>query len=98
MAKDSRQYMDFRNSLAIPGVQGTLAYRLKKLPRNMKVWAKTGSLTRVKSLSGYVETSTGRRLAFSVLVNQYTGDGATFYQFIEDILKLVDRHYTAIKE
>lgn len=98
MAADSLHFIDFRNSLAIPGVQGTLAYRMKKLPKNMKIWAKTGSLTRVKSLSGYIETSSGRRLAFSVLVNQYSGDGATFYQFVEDILKLVDRHYTPLKE
>lgn len=98
MATDSLQFVAFRNSLAIPGVQGTLTHRLKKLPRNMKVWAKTGSLTRVKSLSGYIETSSGRRLAFSVLANQYPGDGASFYRFIDDILKLVDRHYTILKE
>ena len=46
----------------------TLDYRLKGVP----VWAKTGSLEYVRSLSGYVRTADGRMVAFSLLANNYT--------------------------
>jgi D-alanyl-D-alanine carboxypeptidase/D-alanyl-D-alanine-endopeptidase (penicillin-binding protein 4) len=97
VAADSLNFVDYKNSLSIPGVQGTLAYRMKKLPGKMKVWAKTGSLSRVKSLSGYIELSNGRKYAFSILANQYGGDANSFYRFIEDILELVQRNEEDIK-
>ncbi|MBX2820890.1 MAG: D-alanyl-D-alanine carboxypeptidase/D-alanyl-D-alanine-endopeptidase [Rhodothermaceae bacterium] len=46
----------------------TLDYRLKGVP----VWAKTGSLEYVRTLSGYVRTADGRMMAFSLLANNYT--------------------------
>lgn len=59
----------FFGSLARGGeAETTLDYRLKGVP----VWAKTGSLEYVRSLSGYVRTADGRMLAFSLLANNYT--------------------------
>ena len=46
----------------------TLDYRLKGVP----VWAKTGSLEYVRTLSGYVRTADGRTMAFALLANNYT--------------------------
>ena len=46
----------------------TLDYRLKGVP----VWAKTGSLEYVRTLSGYVRTADGRMIAFSLLANNYS--------------------------
>ena len=46
----------------------TLDYRLK----GVSVWAKTGSLEYVRTLSGYVRTADGRMMAFSLLANNYT--------------------------
>ena len=36
-----------------------------------KVQAKTGSMTHVHSLAGYVTTAGGQRLAFAILLNNY---------------------------
>lgn len=58
---------DYRRSLAEPGEKGTLTRRL--LPLKGRLWAKTGSITNVNSLSGYVQTDSGKMLIFSILSN-----------------------------
>jgi D-alanyl-D-alanine carboxypeptidase/D-alanyl-D-alanine-endopeptidase (penicillin-binding protein 4) len=58
----------FRSSLAQPGLEDTtLRSRLEGL--NGRVFAKTGSLSHVNSLSGYVIAADGRELLFSILTN-----------------------------
>ena len=62
----------YRTSLPLAGVEGTLRNRLKSGPAHQNLRAKTGSLSNVSSLSGYVESADGRMLAFSMMANHYT--------------------------
>jgi D-alanyl-D-alanine carboxypeptidase/D-alanyl-D-alanine-endopeptidase (penicillin-binding protein 4) len=66
-----------RSSLPIGGVDGSLSGRFAG-PMKGRVFAKTGTLSEVNALSGYVTTASGRTLVFSVLCNdrQPTGDAA----------------------
>lgn len=59
----------FRDSLPIAGVDGTLRNRLKGTPAEGNLTAKTGSLSGVYTLSGYVRTRDGTALAFSFMLN-----------------------------
>jgi D-alanyl-D-alanine carboxypeptidase/D-alanyl-D-alanine-endopeptidase (penicillin-binding protein 4) len=59
----------FRDTLSITGVDGTLKKRLTEEPYRGRVWAKTGSISGVRSISGYVQTLSGEWLAFSFLAN-----------------------------
>jgi len=60
----------FVESLPIAGVDGTLRRRMRGTAAEGNVQAKTGSLRWANSLSGYVTTAAGERLAFSVMLNR----------------------------
>ena len=62
----------FRDSLPIAGVDGTLKRRMVGTNAQGRVFAKTGSLSHVNALAGYVDTISGRHLAFSIIVNNHT--------------------------
>jgi D-alanyl-D-alanine carboxypeptidase/D-alanyl-D-alanine-endopeptidase (penicillin-binding protein 4) len=70
-----RRSPDFRlyhDALPIAGVDGTIRNRMKGTPAEGNVHAKTGTLDKARSLSGYVTTADGRLLLFSALANNYT--------------------------
>jgi serine-type D-Ala-D-Ala carboxypeptidase/endopeptidase (penicillin-binding protein 4) len=64
----------FRDALPIAGVDGTLRNRMRGTPAENNVRAKTGSLSSAASLSGYVTTAAGERLAFAIMVNNYPSE------------------------
>ena len=63
----------FRKSLAVWGKSGTLRGRSKKSPLADRLFAKTGTINGVRSLSGYVWTKRGKLIAFSILMNNKKG-------------------------
>jgi D-alanyl-D-alanine carboxypeptidase/D-alanyl-D-alanine-endopeptidase (penicillin-binding protein 4) len=69
----------FYDGLPIGGVDGTLRNRFKGTPGAQNVRAKTGTLSGVSALSGYVTTESGERLVFSLIMNHYSS-GATATQ------------------
>jgi D-alanyl-D-alanine carboxypeptidase/D-alanyl-D-alanine-endopeptidase (penicillin-binding protein 4) len=61
----------FYGALPVAGVDGTLELRMKGTKAENNVHAKTGSLAKVSSLSGYVQTADGEMMAFSMLANNF---------------------------
>jgi D-alanyl-D-alanine carboxypeptidase/D-alanyl-D-alanine-endopeptidase (penicillin-binding protein 4) len=60
-------------SLPVAGIDGTLEDRMKNTPAAGRIHAKTGSVEHVRTLSGFAETPSGRRLIFSFLSNNQGG-------------------------
>jgi len=63
-------------ALPIAGVDGTLAARMKGTPAENNVRAKTGTMSNVRSLAGYLKTRDGEPVAFVAMVDNFEGTGA----------------------
>jgi D-alanyl-D-alanine carboxypeptidase/D-alanyl-D-alanine-endopeptidase (penicillin-binding protein 4) len=84
-----RYFAQFRDALPIAGVDGTLRTRMRGTPAEGNLRAKTGSLSSVASLSGYVTTAAGEHLAFSMMLNNYPDAGALRRDSIDAIAILL---------
>ncbi len=73
MANDSKIATEYVAQLAVSGVDGTLARRLRGPNTRGLVRAKTGTLNDTIALSGYVLRKTKRPIAFSILFNGVGG-------------------------
>lgn len=84
-----KYFAQFREALPIAGVDGTLRTRMRGTPAEGNVRAKTGSLSSVASLSGYVTTAAGERLVFSMMLNNYPDASAVRRDSIDAIAVLL---------
>jgi len=84
-----KYFAQFRDALPIAGVDGTLRTRMRGTPAEGNVRAKTGSLSSVASLSGYVTTAGGEHLVFSMMLNNYPDAAAVRRDSIDAIAVLL---------
>jgi D-alanyl-D-alanine carboxypeptidase/D-alanyl-D-alanine-endopeptidase (penicillin-binding protein 4) len=74
----------FVAALPESGVDGTLFERMGTLELKGKVRAKTGSMTGISSLSGYLTIKEGETLGFAILQNGFIGKADEYKTRIED--------------
>lgn len=67
-------YDTFRNSLSVAGVNGTLKYRFKNSPLRNNFHGKSGFLSGVSTLSGYLSSDSGKELIVSMAANNVTAN------------------------
>jgi D-alanyl-D-alanine carboxypeptidase/D-alanyl-D-alanine-endopeptidase (penicillin-binding protein 4) len=75
--KDAKHRDSFLATLPIAGKDGTLATRMRRTRADGNAVAKTGSISNVRSLSGYVRTRDGETFAFAMLANDFIIPAAT---------------------
>jgi D-alanyl-D-alanine carboxypeptidase/D-alanyl-D-alanine-endopeptidase (penicillin-binding protein 4) len=64
-------FADWKASLPVGGVDGSLDFRFTKPPLKGHVFAKTGTHSEGRALSGYLDCASGRTVIFSILVNNH---------------------------
>jgi len=62
------------DALPVAGVRGTLSSSYKGTAAEKNVFAKTGSISHVRTISGYVKTKTHGPVTFSFMINQWMGE------------------------
>jgi D-alanyl-D-alanine carboxypeptidase/D-alanyl-D-alanine-endopeptidase (penicillin-binding protein 4) len=79
------RYAGFAAGLPQAGLVGSLRNRFLGTALAGRVRAKTGSISRVQSLSGYIELG-GRTLTFSVEANHHAEDSRTMLAAIDSVV------------
>ena len=88
MAK-TPQAQIYRDSLAVAGVSGTLKNRFLNTPIRGKLQAKTGTLTGVSGLSGYLELANYETLVISIILNHADFKSSLQRDAIDEIVLLL---------
>ena len=71
--------------LPVAGRDGTLAGRMKGTPAEDNVRAKTGTMSNIRTLAGYVRTRDSEALAFAVMADNFEGPGSAATEAIDRI-------------
>ena len=87
------EFESYLNSLAIAGVNGTLKGRLIDNNLRGNLSAKTGTLSGIASLSGYLNSPGGDTLTFSIIVNNSDLPSRKLRQAIDRIVLLLGQCY-----
>lgn len=81
------------DSLSIGGLNGTLGHRFRNSSFNQRFYGKSGFVTGVRSLTGYLETESGQRVAVTIVTNNYTARTANVDWVHERILEYIYKGY-----
>jgi D-alanyl-D-alanine carboxypeptidase/D-alanyl-D-alanine-endopeptidase (penicillin-binding protein 4) len=76
-------------SLPIAGVDGTLRDRFKHIPGADRIHAKTGEMSHVNALSGYIDSAHHGWLAFSIMVNGTTSSDTEVHAFMDQLCAIL---------
>jgi D-alanyl-D-alanine carboxypeptidase/D-alanyl-D-alanine-endopeptidase (penicillin-binding protein 4) len=83
----------WRATLPVAGVDGSLQNRFKNTPLAGKMWAKTGTLNETTGLTGYLTTSSGKMVAFCVMVNGRRPGSEAESQAVDRIVQAIGAAY-----
>ena len=87
MKNKGKYYPEFYSSLPDAGKNGTLTRYFTDRVFESNLKAKSGSMTRVRCYAGYMISSSGRHLAFAIMVNNFQGSSNYIIANIESILR-----------
>jgi D-alanyl-D-alanine carboxypeptidase/D-alanyl-D-alanine-endopeptidase (penicillin-binding protein 4) len=73
----------FVQALPLAGVDGTLLERMRGTAAAGNARGKTGTMSNVRALAGYVTTRDGEPLAFAIIANNFEGGGDAATQAID---------------
>ena len=80
---------DYKATLPVAGVDGSLTDRLGTSREKGRVLAKTGSLGGVKALSGYATTDSGETVVFSIMTNNFNLPAKRVTDAIDQVIEAI---------
>jgi D-alanyl-D-alanine carboxypeptidase/D-alanyl-D-alanine-endopeptidase (penicillin-binding protein 4) len=86
---DEKTFHFFDNCLPIAGKNGTMASVCKGTPAAGNIKAKTGTLNRVRCFTGYATTKTGKKVAFTLLVNNHIANTWGLRKKLDQVLNSI---------
>jgi len=90
--KYPEKYQRLKISFPEAGVDGTLENRMTRSEAKSKIFAKTGTLSGVSTLSGYAECESGKNISFSIFVQNFVGKTSHARSFQDKICQLIVKY------
>jgi serine-type D-Ala-D-Ala carboxypeptidase/endopeptidase (penicillin-binding protein 4) len=90
--KTSANFEEFKKTLPVAGKSGTLSSVCKGQKASGKLFAKSGTMTRIKSYAGYVESESGKTIAFAIIVNNHSTSSSTLVKKMEPIFNAMAQY------
>jgi D-alanyl-D-alanine carboxypeptidase/D-alanyl-D-alanine-endopeptidase (penicillin-binding protein 4) len=87
MRKKAKYSTEFYSSFPDAGKEGTLKNIFKDPLFDSRLKAKSGSMTRVRSFAGYFTTLSGKKMVFSIIINNFSGSSKKIISGIEENLR-----------
>jgi len=85
-SKNSALYI---STLPIAGKTGTLTGLCKGQAGEGRIVAKSGTMSRIKSFAGYINSKSGKKIAFAITINNFNGSSSQATSKIEQILNVL---------
>ncbi len=85
-ATERESFKAFYSTIPVGGKSGTVQSLFQNTAAAGNIRLKSGSIERVRAYTGYARTKDGGILAFSFLVNNYTGSGRTLRNKMEQVM------------
>jgi D-alanyl-D-alanine carboxypeptidase/D-alanyl-D-alanine-endopeptidase (penicillin-binding protein 4) len=82
-------FAEYKASLPIAGVDGSLEHRFTAPPLKGHVFAKTGTNSENRALSGYLDCASGRTVIFSILVGNHAPGSAADRDVMDKIVAAI---------
>jgi D-alanyl-D-alanine carboxypeptidase/D-alanyl-D-alanine-endopeptidase (penicillin-binding protein 4) len=83
-------FADWKRTLPIGGEDGSLVERFGKAPLKDHVFAKTGTLSEARALSGYLDCASGKTVIFSIMVSAHTPGSSADRIAMDRIVGLIE--------
>lgn len=88
----TQNYKAFYGTLPVAGVSGTLASVCKNQAGEGKIHAKSGTMSRIKSYAGYVETKSGKTLSFALIINNFNCSSEATVERMEKVFNVMSQY------
>lgn len=83
----------FYESMPVAGIDGSIAHRFKGTPLYNNLRAKTGYVSGVRTLSGYLVAKSGKEITFSIATNHFAGKVGVVDRSHQQILEFLYAKY-----
>lgn len=83
----------YKSSMSLAGIDGSLQHRFKNTPLYRKIYGKTGFVSGVRALSGYMTAASGKPLIFSIVTNNHSEKTSYIDAVHESILLKIHQKY-----
>lgn len=81
--------VEFKKTLPIAGISGTLRSVCKGQAAQNRMFAKSGTMNRIKSYAGYIDGKSGKKYAFAIITNNYECSATLIRQKMEPVFNAI---------